>query len=407
MTTCRLSECIGPAFYPVHRAIRSGDYDQFILSGGRGSLKSSFVSMEMLLLLISHPSVHGVVLRKVQRTLRRTVFPQYLWAAEKLGLGGKLQATVEPMELKYLPTGQKIFFLGAEDPGALKSIRPPFGYLGLMHLEEWDQFGGMGETRNLQQSVLRGGDETWCFMTFNPPADPRNHACYVPERPRQLIHKSTYLEAPEKWLGQRFLEDAAVLKRQNPAAYAHEYLGKPGSGGRTVFQNLTLREIPEEEREAFDRLCSGVDWGYYPDPWAYNRMHYDASRRTLYIFHEETRYRTGNRETAQLLLEIAPEETIIADSAEKKSIDDYRDRGLDCKGAKKGPGSVAYSIRWLQSLREIVIDPVRCPDTAREFSGYCYDTDGLGNILGGYPDRDNHHIDAVRYGLEPVWRRRD
>ena len=118
--------------------------------------------------------------------------------------------------------------------------------------------------------------------------------------------------------------------------------------------------------------------------------------------------RCGNRETAQALREmgVTDEDVITADSAEKKSIRDYRDLGFDCRPARKGPGSVRYSHKWLQSLRAIVIDPARCPDTAREFSEYEYERDREGDVLEGYPDRNNHHIDAVRYALEPVWRRR-
>ena len=137
-------------------------------------------------------------------------------------------------------------------------------------------------------------------------------------------------------------------------------------------------------------------------------MHYDSARRTLYIFAEKTLYRAGNRETAEALYEmgITGADRITADSAEKKSISDYREDGLDCQGARKGPGSVEYSCKWLQSLKGIVIDPRRCPDTAREFYDYEYDRDREGRPLRGYPDRNNHHIDAVRYALEPVWRRR-
>ncbi len=65
-----------------------------------------------------------------------------------------------------------------------------------------------------------------------------------------------------------------------------------------------------------------------------------------------------------------------------------------------------YSHKWLQSLLRIVIDPVRCPDTWKEFSEYEYERGADGEITAGYPDANNHHIDAVRYGLEPVWKKR-
>ena len=92
-------------------------------------------------------------------------------------------------------------------------------------------------------------------------------------------------------------------------------------------------------------------------------------------------------------------ELILADSAEPKSIADYRELGLNCRAVKKGPGTLRYGMKWLQSLDAIVIDPRLCPETAKEFSGYCYEN-------GEYPDRDNHHIDAVRYACTPFWRRR-
>ena len=98
---------------------------------------------------------------------------------------------------------------------------------------------------------------------------------------------------------------------------------------------------------------------------------------------------------------------MIADSAEEKSVSDFRAFGLRCRGAEKGPGSVTYSMKWLQSLAVIVIDPERCPDTAREFSEYEYEADKkTGEILNEYPDINNHHIDAVRYAMSPVWKRR-
>ena len=180
-----------------------------------------------------------------------------------------------------------------------------------------------------------------------------------------------------------------------------------GSGG-AVFDNVTVEEITDAEIAAFDRIYNGVDWGFYPDPWAFNRMHYDSARRTLYIFGELTRHRTGNAETARLLRQYGVQDTdlITADSAEPKSVADYRSYGLFCRGAVKGPGSVDYSMKWLQALVRIVIDPVRCPDTAKEFTAYEYDRNKAGEVISGYPDRDNHHIDAVRYGTEPIWKRR-
>ena len=177
--------------------------------------------------------------------------------------------------------------------------------------------------------------------------------------------------------------------------------------GADVFENLEIRPITDEEISHFDRIQNGVDWGFFPDPWAFNRVQYDAARRILYIFDELTGYKQGNRETADRVLEkgLTHNDRIIADSAEPKSVNDYRSFGLNCIGAQKGPGSVEYSMKWLQQLAKIVIDPVRCPDTKKEFSAYEYERDKDGNLISGYPDKNNHHIDAVRYGTELIWRK--
>jgi len=222
------------------------------------------------------------------------------------------------------------------------------------------------------------------------------------------VHHSDYTQLPPQWLGERFLDDARFLQRENPRAYKQEYLGIPMGLGDSVFDNVVSQPIEDGRIRRFDRILSGVDWGFYPDPWAFNRVYYDAARRDLYIFCELTCYNEVNRETAGRIkaLGVGAGEQITADSAEPKSVEDYREYGLFCRGAAKGPGSVGYSFHWLQGLHKIRIDPVRCPDTLREFLTYRYDRGRDGQILSGYPDRDNHHIDAVRYATEPIWGRR-
>lgn len=410
MTTCRLSEIISPAFAEVHRAIKAGKVTEVLEKGGRGSTKSSFLSVETVLELIKHPDIHAAVFRRVGNTLRSSVYAQICWAITSLGLQNKFRCTVSPMECTYLPTGQKIMFFGLDDPGKVKSIKVSFGYIGIVWFEELDQFDGPEQIRNVEQSALRGGPYSMTFKSFNPPAMARNWAnkYALEEKAGKLIHHSTYLTTPPEWLGPRFLADAEHLKAKSETSYRHEYLGEVVGSGTEVFENLQIRKLDDSEVANFDRITAGVDWGWYPDPWAYNRMHYDAGRRTLYIFDELTRHRTSNQKTAELVKERSPEDEIVtADSAEPKSISDYKSAGIRCRDAEKGAGSVKYSMKWLQSLDAIVIDPERCPDTATEFLEYEYEVDPkTGDVLDGYPDANNHHIDAVRYGTNKIWKRR-
>lgn len=404
-----LSSLLAPSFREAHRALINGEANQIVLKGGRGSCKSSYASVECVLQLIKHPDIHAVVMRKIANTLRTTVFNQYIWAIGELGLTPYFKTKINPMEIIYVPTGQKIMFFGADDPGKLKSLKVPFGYVGILHFEELDQFSGEEEIRNIEQSVLRGGAIAIEFKVFNPPQTVMNWAnkyC-MRNKPGQLILHSDYRDVPEEWLGRRFLDDAEYLRQTNYRAYEHEYLGVANGTGGNVFGNIESMDMTDLSK-TFDRIYNGLDWGYYPDPFAFNRVHFDAGRRDLYIFGEKTLFRAGNAESAAEIrtMGVADTDLITCDSAEPKSIGDYKSYGLMARGAEKGPGSVEYSMKWLASLNHIYIDADACPDTWAEFTEYEYDRDREGNVVSGYPDRNNHHIDAVRYATEKIWKKR-
>lgn len=103
---------------------------------------------------------------------------------------------------------------------------------------------------------------------------------------------------------------------------------------------------------------------------------------------------------------ITGNDIITCDSAENKSIGDYKAYGLLARAARKPPGSREYSYKWLQSLKEIVIDNIRCPVACEEFLNCEYDRDKEGNVISGYPDGNDHAIDAVRYATEQLWRQK-
>ena len=407
MSEIRLSEKIGPAFYGVARDVFQHGHTHYDESGGRGSLKSSFVSIIVPLLLIRNPGTHALVLRKVANTIRDSVYAQYMWAIGELGMTAFWEAKVSPMELIYKPTGQKIMFRGADDPMKIKSIKVPFGYIAVTHFEEKDQFAGRAEIRTILQSTMRGGDKYWNFESYNPPISRDNWANKdsLEERADRLCHKSTYLQAPPEWLGQQFLDEAEYLKKTDERAYQHEYLGIPVGTGGNVFENLELREITDNEISHFDRIYQGVDWGWYPDPFAFIRLHYDSARETIFLIDEIYQNKLTNEASGSMIKSRNYMDAYITcDSAEPKSTADYRAMGLSAKEAVKGPGSVDYGMKWLQR-RKIVIDRKRTPNAYNEFVNYQYERNKDGDIISGYPDANNHLIDATRYALERISRR--
>ena len=286
MTTSRLTDAISPAFYPVHHQIKSGLINEDVEKGGRGSAKSSFISIEIILLLLKIPDIHVCVFRKVGNTLRSSVYAQICWAISQLGLTSRFRCTVSPMECTYIPTGQKIMFFGMDDPGKVKSIKVPFGYIGIDWFEELDQFDGPEQIRNVEQSTLRGGPFSFTFKSYNPPAMARNWAnrYALESKPGKLVHHSTYLTTPPEWLGPRFIADADHLKATNLTGYRHEYLGEVVGSGNGVFDNVKLDTITDKQLKSFDRLYFGQDWGWYPDPNQFVACNYEASSKTLDIY---------------------------------------------------------------------------------------------------------------------------
>ena len=500
----RISRLIAPTFHAVHTDIRLGGHSEYWLQGGRGSGKSSFVSIEIILGMMRSPEANALVYRKVADTLRDSVLAQLWWAVEALGVADCWRRKVSPMEIEYLPTGQRILLRGADDPQKSKGIKLQKGFFRYLWFEELAEFDGMQALRTIKASAIRGGSAI-TFYTYNPP---QSAASWINEealrvRPGRMTHRSTYLDMPPQWLGEAFLSDAEALRQSDERTWRHMYLGEVTGTGGQVFENLELRPISDGEISRMGAFYDGLDFGYWPDPSHWVRVSYDPACQTVYVLDELRRYRTGDRELAGLLKErfrqwnekwrtgghanptqgrqsqrdsermpgkgpgmkasgyqggcmqsmnaggghanptqgrqsqrdsermpgkgpgmkasgyqggcmqsmnaggghANPE--IVCDSASEKPIADLRAEGLRATGAMKGPGSIETGIRWLRTRRRIVIDPARTPETAREFQRYEHEKNRAGEYVEGYPDRDNHAIDAVRYALNRVWLRKD
>lgn len=398
-----LSSLLAPSFYGLHRAVKHHDYTHYWLRGGRGSTKSSFISLEIILLIMQHPDVNGVAFRKVGNTTRNSVYEQLLWAIQHLGVAGYWKSTLSPLELTYIPTGQKILFRGLDEENKGKSIKIARGYFGIVWFEELAEFNGPSEISTTLQSLLRGGPEYWVFYSYNPPKSKdswvnQEATLDVPDR---IVHTSSYLEVPRAWLGEQFFLEAEKLKQKNETLYKHVYLGKVTGTGGAVFENVEDLPMSGEQLQQFDHRYFGLDFGFAVDPLAFVAMHYDAKHEDLYIFDEIYQQKLTNRAAADMINKKYPSVRILGDSAEPKSIYEMREYGTNVNGAKKGPDSVRFGINWLQSRAHIYIDRHRCPNTYREFSSYEYDRNRDGQFINAFPDKNNHAIDAVRYGLQP------
>lgn len=427
----RLQNLIIPAYDEVFRDILQHNHVHYTLKGGRGSTKSSFIGGIVIpLLIMRYPKINAVCFRKVGNTVQNSIYSQVTWGIYQMGLQDLFHIPkTYSNPIVYKPTGQRIFFMGMDDPNKVKSIKVAQGYIGITWWEELDQFAGENELRKVLQSTMRGGDLFWDFRTFNPPISIDNWANEYAEeaeiKDNTLVVSNTYLDVPVEWLGQQFIEEAEDLKRINPRAYEHEYMGKPIGTGGSVFPNACDLDMNEkvpiydfdgnithytEMWKTFDNIYNGIDWGFAMDPFRYIRMHYDPKKLDLYIFTEYSTVATRNQVVFDILYKekklLTTDELVTADSAEPKSIADFKAYGSYIRGALKGPDSVRYGIKWLQGLNHIYVDRRRCPKTYKEFTHYEYLQDKDGNFISDYPDENNHSIDAVRYGLEKFYNRR-
>ena len=417
---------IAEVYHGLHDDITRGDHEFFNLPGGRGSGKSSFCALEIVTQIMKDRSglSNALIVRKWAVTLRGSVFSQIDWAINTLGVADRWQHTIMPLQFVYKDTGQVIRLTGLDDPQKLKSIKPSRGYFRFLWIEEFSEIVGEPELRNLQQSVLRGGDRFTVFRSFNPPISSANWANTFVNRPddRAVTLLTTYKDIPAEWLGQGFIDEAERLKEINPRAYENEYLGIACGSGAEVFPNLEIRRVTDEEYKQLESVYCGLDFGFAADPSAFVRVAYDRKTETIIFMDEIYKRGQSNRDLYDLIVghdlnkwlydpgywsmftgeHYGGQLRIVCDCASPKDIADLRSMGLNVAPCHKEAGCVLYRLRWLQH-RKIVIDPARCPNAAEEFQNYCYDVDRrTGEILSSVPDARNHTIDAAAYALDKL-----
>lgn len=391
-------------------------HSEYWFKGGRGSTKSSFISLLIVLGLLNDENANAVIYRRVGNTIKDSVYSQMVWALDMLGLSAYCKFRQSPLEIIFTPAPdrlQRILFRGADDPMKSKSIKLTRGYFKYLWFEELTEYRGMEDVRIIKQSVFRGVKRAVTFYSYNPPKSVQNWVNEESLKPRhdRYVSHSSYLDVIKHhrdWLEEAFISEAEVVRETNERAYRNEYLGEITGTGGQVFDNLQIRPITQQEKQAFGHTYAGLDFGWFPDPLHFTRCAYDPAQRRLWIYDEYRTVKTSNADAyAQLcdLKHLRCDEEVIADSAEMKSVNDMRVYGMNCIAATKGAGSVRASMKWLQSLKKIIIDPIACPETAKEFVEYEYEKTRDGQIADAYPDANNHAIDAVRYALNRVWLR--
>lgn len=404
----KITDIIPPKFHDVWRAAFNPDILHVVCKGGRGSGKSSDIAHIIVQMIMRYP-VNAVCIRKVDRDLQESVFEQIMWAIEEQGVRKYFKVNKSPLKITYLPRGNQIIFRGLQDPNRLKSLKSSRFPYAIAWVEELAEFKTEEEIKIVTNSIVRGelpdGLFYKFFYSYNPPkrkqswVNKKYNTALLPAN--TFVHHSTYLDNP--WISQAFIEEAEATRERSQRAYDWEYMGLAVGSGVVPFENLVFTDISDDLYNSFDNIRQGVDFGYANDPLAFVRWHYDKKRRRIYAMDEHYGVKISNRKLAEWIKDKRYNTTdCIADSAEPKSIDEivYEHGVSRFYGAKKGPDSIEYGERWLDDLYEIVIDPKRTPNIAREFEAIDYDTDKDGNPKTRLVGTDNHTIDATRYAFE-------
>ncbi|MCQ2300353.1 MAG: phage terminase large subunit [Bacteroidales bacterium] len=430
--TIRHTDILGPAYFQALNDFLRGwyidpefgklDLREQVFSGGRGSLKSSTISILIILGLerdareadalrkMGDPRwrshlTHAVCFRKIGSDLATSVFAQMEWAITKLGLEDEYVLTKSPLRILRRKSGQVIYFRGLDDPTKVKSIRAPgLGFFKYLWAEELDQFDGMEEIRSVRQSVLRGGHKFQTFYSYNPPETTANWVNYemALHTPGRKVYRTNYLSVPKEWLGENFFIEAEITRRQNERAYRHEYLGEITGNGGSVFPNLVEREITDEELSRYDRLCLGLDFGFSLDPSAFSASYYDQNHNRLIVFDEIYQTNLRNVELAEMIKAkpYVGYNYIMCDSAEPKSIADLEAFGINALPVVKTERR--FGFKWLQSLNEIVVSQRRTPNAYRELSQAEYRKTASGQFISDYPKVNDHFLDSLRYACSEL-----
>jgi PBSX family phage terminase large subunit len=378
-----------------------------ILKGGRGSGKSASVARRYVKDILKYP-INILVMRKNHNTLSTSVYEELIQAINDLGVRDEFRCVGgNKPSIKRIRTGQRFIFMGGQEPEKIKSIKTSKFPIARLWIEELVEFRNYEEVKVIFDSIVRAtlpkGLEYHVVLTYNPPKR-KAHWCnklydtqFIPEN--TCVDHSTSFVNP--YLSKDFLEEAENVKAKNEARWRWNYGGEAIGGGIVPFSNLEFRPITAIEIFTFDNICQGLDWGYAADPLCFLRAHFDKTRFILYIFAEIYQVKMSNKILSEKIIEKGYNDImIIADSEDPKSIADVKSYGIRCRGAIKGPGSVEHGLEWLDTLQAIVIDPVRCPNAAREFENIDYQTDKQGNVISKLDDKDDHSIDCCRYLTE-------
>ena len=375
-----------------------------VCKGSRASKKSKTTALWFIYNIMKYKNANLLVVRKTYRTLKDSCYTELKWAIHRLGVDAFFNCTQAPLEITYIPTGQKIYFRGLDDPLKVTSITVDVGSLCWLWIEEAYEINSEADFDMLNESI-RGEVEGNLFkqitLTFNPWNDRHWLKKRFFDNPDNDTLAITTNYTCNEWLDEADLQVFETMKEKNPRRYQVAGLGNWGIVEGLVYENWKEQEFNVEDvRTSATTSVFGLDFGYTNDPSALFCGILDVKAKKLWVFDEMYEKALSNKDIYNNIVNMGfVKEQIIADCAEPKSIDELKYYGIRrIQGAKKGKDSINNGIQWIQEL-EIIVHP-RCVNFLTEISNYQWDSDKFGNKVNKPIDCFNHLMDAMRYALE-------
>lgn len=374
------------------------------VKGSRASKKSSTQALKAIIEIVENPTVNWLVVRKVERTLRDSCFAQLKWAIHRLQLDRYFKCSTSPLEITYVPTGQKILFRGLDDPLKVTSITVEVGSLCRLWVEEAYEITSEEAFDRLDESIrgqLPEGMYHQVVLTFNPWSDRHWLKKRFFDEPSGNV-----LAMTTNYMCNEFLSESDLIlfeeMKKNPRRYRTAGLGEWGIVEGLVFENWEEQafDVNEVSKRPNVKSAFGMDFGYVNDPSTLFCSLVDTVAREIYVFDEMYEKGMSNEDILSKVSEMGyAKERIKADSAEPKSIAYLRKAGLrNIRAAKKGPDSIRAGISLIQDYK-IIVHP-RCVNFLTEISNYTWDKDKFDNMVNKPIDDFNHLMDAMRYAME-------
>jgi len=370
---------LSKVYKKIHKARKDGFF--FVINQGGTSSTKTFSTLQFILSIARNNLDKGLTFDIAGGTmpdLKRGILRDMPIVCD--GFGINFDLCFNKVESAFRCYGNTINFIAIDKIGKSKGSRRDYLFLN--------------EADNIAQPIaeqLMARTKKGVFIDFNPTARFWAHDIAEDDARATLI-KSTYKD--NEVLDQSIVE--YIESKMSDKNWFRVYgLGEIGYAEGLIFSNW---EIENFDKESFGQYRHGLDWGFSQDPFAYNRLAIDKTRKTIHICDELHGTGMLNSQSAPLVSTIADRDIVWCDSAEPKSVAEYKSLGVNARSVKKGQGSIESGIKHMNEYK-IIIHP-SCVETIKEFQTYRWREDKLGGFMPKPEDSNNHHMDALRYALE-------